>query len=174
MRTDSTDKACALIAGGEAAKPHLWQWPQLPSLPHLLNPFSKGQPEHESPDALKSCAASAAPMPASVTKKQPKQAETSAMCQQSTSKGQVKGGSDQAAQPDGTRVAQRPFWQAPPWGQKCVAPSPASSVENPSGSTSGSKGRGPGGAKQAGGGWKLPTPRNPFEGWGRSVSPGES
>ncbi|CAK0770004.1 hypothetical protein CVIRNUC_003724 [Coccomyxa viridis] len=167
-------------AGGKAARPQPWQWPQLPSLPQLPNPFSRSHPERESPDALNPCAATAAPMPASVTQKQPKQAQTSLMPQQSASKEQVRGGSKGEAQLHGSRAAQdgqaaqRPFWQAPPWGQKHAAPSPASDIGDRSDSTSGSEGRAQGGAKQAGGGWKLPMLRNPFEGWGRSVSPGES
>ena len=119
-------------------------------------------------------------MPASVTQKQPKQAQTYLMPQQCASKEEIRGGSKGEAQLHGSRAAQdgqaaqRPFWQAPPWGQKHAAPSPASGIGDRSGSTSGLEGRGQGGAKQAGGGWKLPMLRNPFEGWGRSVSPGES
>ena len=117
-------------------------------------------------------------MPASVTQKQPKQGEM--LPWQSALKEQAGGGCKEDAQSHGSRAAQdgqaaqRPFWQAPPWGQKHAALSPASSIEDRSGSTSGSEIRGQGGAEQAGGGWKLPMLRNPFEGWGRSVSPGES
>ena len=102
------------------------------------------------------------------------------MSPQSALKGQVEGGSEEDVQSHSSRAAQdgqaaqRPFWQAPPWGQKRASLSSASGIEDRSGSNCGSEGRGQGGPKQAGGGWKLPTLRNPFEGWGRSVSPGES
>ena len=150
----------------------------MPSLPQLPNPFGKSQ-SGKSADALNPSTA-AAPIPASVTQMQPKQAQTSPMPWQSASRGQARGSSEEEARSLGSRAAQdgqaaqRPFWQALPWGQKHAAPPSASSIEDRSGSTSGSKGRGQGGAKQAGGGLKLPLLRNPFEGWGRSVSPGES
>ena len=165
------------VAGGEAAKPQPWHWPQLPNLPQLPNPFSSRPRERSSPGALNpGAAADAAPMPASVTQKQPRLAETSPMPRQSASKEQARGGRGEDGQSHGSRAAQaaqRPFWQAPPWGQKSRAPSPPSNIEDRSGGKCGSEGRGQEGAKQAGGGWKLPVLRNPFEGWGRSVSPGE-
>lgn len=156
-----SEKILASAAAAET-QPKPWEWPRPP------NPFGNSPPPNESPSLLphSSAAAAASPMPASMTRAQPKQAQLTGSHTCEAAPGGRAAQDERAAQ-----KGQQSFWGLPPWGQHGrEKSSPGGSVQHSSraqGPKDGSKA----GAGQGGARWSLPKLSNPFEGWGRSVSP---
>ena len=146
-------------------EPKPWQWPQLP------NPFANTPPpQGESPTLGQSQAAAASPMPASLTQQPSSSAQqTASTGLQSAERAESAAQNAQAAQ-----HREQPFWVLPPWRHRgsegAVVGSPEKPVAEAGGLNDISRA---GSGKQLGPKFKLPRLRNPFEGWGQSVAPGE-
>ena len=155
---------CVHAAAVEAAPPKPWHWPQLP------NPFANTPPpQAESPSLDQPTAPAVNPLPASLTQRPSSHTQQTAPKGPPPADGAGRAAQDcQAAQESG-----QPFWLLPPWRQKSSVDSPAGNPQKPTASAAGSgkNSSSAGSEQQREGGWSLPTVRNPFEGWGPSVTP---
>lgn len=164
------------LLSAEATEPKRWQWPQLP------NPFGH-TPQPEETHLMRPQHTAASPMPASLSHKQPQQARNpSPDPQNADRKGarsadtSAKATQDSPAAPEDrtAQTAGQPFWVLQPWRQKHADKAPAGSQGRVSGNVPERKRSSAAAAEHNRNGWSLPRLKNPFEGWGRSVSPGDA
>ena len=125
----------------------------------------------------------ASPMPASLSHNQPQQARMPSPDPQNADRRGVRSADTGAkAAQDGpaaqqhraAQTAGQPFWVLQPWRQKNADKAPAVTQGKVSGNASEQKRSSAAGAEHDGIRWSLPRLKNPFEGWGSSVSPGDA
>ena len=125
----------------------------------------------------------ASPMPASLSHKQPQQVRKPSPDPQNADRKRARSADTSAkaaqdspaAQQDRTaQTTGQPFWVLQPWRQKHADKAPAVSQGKVSGNVPERKRSSAAGAGHDRNRWSLPRLKNPFEGWGRSVSPGDA
>jgi hypothetical protein len=158
-----------------ATEPQPWQWPQLP------NPFGH-RPQLEA-HLMHPQHTVDSPMPASLSHNQPQQVAKPPPDPPSGDRSGARstGISARAAQ-DGpaaqrgraAQTAWQPFWVPQPWRQKHADKEPAANQGKVSRNAFERKRNSAAGAEHHGIRWSFPRLRNPFDGWGRLVSPGDA